>query len=179
MWEKPGRGGHPSGVFLLINGCNHGCESWWDAQPACPHCLGDSSLLRHQPQSLRTLPLFTSFLVKHGGCLGVCYPQCNITRVHEWAHPFHTGDQLCIYPAQLAITCAHPLPRYAFRASGGETHPRGGPAPQLCGHGIERCAAGRHFEVSSSPASSHTYLSAYTHPLALSDLPHLHKLPHC
>jgi len=39
MWEKPADG-EPVGVFLLLNGCNHGADGWWDPQPACPHCLG-------------------------------------------------------------------------------------------------------------------------------------------
>lgn len=40
MWEKPWGGENAAGVFLLLNGCNHGAEGWWDPQPACPHCLG-------------------------------------------------------------------------------------------------------------------------------------------
>lgn len=42
MWEKPADG-EPVGVFLLLNGCNHGADGWWDPQPACPHCLGEAS----------------------------------------------------------------------------------------------------------------------------------------
>jgi zinc transporter 2 len=38
IWEKPR--GEPRGVFLLLNGCNHGADGWWDAQAGCDDCLG-------------------------------------------------------------------------------------------------------------------------------------------
>lgn len=40
MWERPSGVGPPKGIFLLLNGCNHGPEGWWDSQSACPQCLG-------------------------------------------------------------------------------------------------------------------------------------------
>ena len=38
IWERPR--GAPRGVFLLLNGCNHGANGWWDEQPGCDGCLG-------------------------------------------------------------------------------------------------------------------------------------------
>ncbi len=38
IWEKPR--GKARGIFLALNGCNHGADGWWDAQPACKDCLG-------------------------------------------------------------------------------------------------------------------------------------------
>lgn len=39
IWEKPRS--QAKGVFLALNGCNHGPDGWWDRQPSCEDCLGE------------------------------------------------------------------------------------------------------------------------------------------
>lgn len=56
MWERPA-GREAAGVLLLLNGCNHGADGWWDPQPACKKCLGalaPSSTVFHTVRSSAT-----------------------------------------------------------------------------------------------------------------------------